>query len=94
MESFGHRAYREGEWKLVFAPEVSGGTGEYALYDLATDPGETKDVAAEHPDVVERLAAKWHRYAEANGVVAVDFDVVNADAPRSSALLHVVDWGE
>jgi len=26
-----------------------------ALFDLATDPGEQKDVAAEHPDVVARL---------------------------------------
>ncbi len=26
-----------------------------SLYDLKADPGETRDVAAEHPDVVERL---------------------------------------
>ncbi len=26
-----------------------------ALYDLLNDPGETSDVALEHPDVVERL---------------------------------------
>jgi hypothetical protein len=25
------------------------------LYDLATDPAEAKDVAADHPDVVARL---------------------------------------
>lgn len=31
-------------------------TGE-ALYDLTADPGETRDVAAQHPDVVERLRA-------------------------------------
>lgn len=28
-----------------------------ALYDLRTDPGETRDVAAEHPEVVARLEA-------------------------------------
>src|SRR5690606_838722 len=28
-----------------------------ALYDLRADPGESTDVAAEHPDVVERLLA-------------------------------------
>lgn len=27
------------------------------LYDLKADPGETKDVAAEHPEIVERLLA-------------------------------------
>ena len=30
---------------------------DLALYDLETDRGETKDVAAEHPDVVRRLEA-------------------------------------
>ena len=28
------------------------------LYDIATDPGEMTDVAAEHPDLVERLTAR------------------------------------
>ena len=28
---------------------------ELELYDLETDRGETKNVAAEHPEVVERL---------------------------------------
>ena len=28
-----------------------------ALYDLTTDPAETHDLAAEHPDIVERLSA-------------------------------------
>jgi arylsulfatase A-like enzyme len=32
----------------------AGGTGA-ELYDLATDPKETKDLAADKPDVVERL---------------------------------------
>lgn len=30
---------------------------ELSLFDLASDPGETKSVAAEHPDVVKRLSA-------------------------------------
>jgi len=28
-----------------------------ALFDLANDPGETRDVAAQHPEVVARLEA-------------------------------------
>src|SRR5699024_2943381 len=50
-EHYGHRAYRSGEWKLIFTPEPMGGTGEYALYNLATDPGETNDVIAQHPEI-------------------------------------------
>ncbi len=32
--------------------------GDFTLYDLATDLGETKDVAAEHPDIVAKLRAE------------------------------------
>ena len=43
------QAVRFGRWKAVRLP---GKTIE--LYDLATDPGETTDVAAAHPEIVAR----------------------------------------
>ena len=65
------QAVRSGRWKLHFPhdyrrhPErrANGGTPnkarpgkiELALFDLESDPGETKDVAGERPEVVERL---------------------------------------
>jgi len=33
-----------------------------ALYDMAADPGETRDVATEHPDVVARLRAGYEAW--------------------------------
>ncbi len=64
-------AIRAGRWKLVFphryrsllgAPGTGGRPAGYTqrscgleLYDLASDPGETRDVARRHPDVVGRL---------------------------------------
>jgi uncharacterized sulfatase len=45
-------AIREGNWKLL-----RGGEREY-LYDLATDPGEKHNLAAEHPDKANRLREK------------------------------------
>jgi arylsulfatase A-like enzyme len=45
-------ALRQGPWKLVFTAN-----GKRELYDLKSDLGETKDLAATHPEVVERLAA-------------------------------------
>ncbi|MBM3320498.1 MAG: sulfatase-like hydrolase/transferase [Candidatus Eisenbacteria bacterium] len=42
-------AVREGDWKLV-----RGSKDE--LYDLASDPGESRDVSRENPDAVARLA--------------------------------------
>ncbi len=46
-------AVREGDWKLLVNDD---GTGA-ELYDLATDPGETKNVVEEHPLHAQRLTA-------------------------------------
>lgn len=53
-------AVRDGPWKLLC--EYDGADPE--LYDLTRDPGETTDVADEHPEVVRRLTESlltWHR---------------------------------
>jgi len=55
-------ALREGRWKYI-APR---GRGAARLFDLETDPGEARDIAAEHPQVVERLAAKLAALRDAN----------------------------
>lgn len=91
-EHFGHRAYRSGDWKLVFAPEPMGGTGEYSLYNLAEDPGETTNLASERPDVLDDLSRKWDQYAEENGVAVVDFEAVNKNAPAAADKWYVMDW--
>ncbi len=46
-------AVRRTEWKLI-----SGGDGRAELYHLVHDPGETRNVAAEHTEVVTSLAAE------------------------------------
>ena len=53
-------AVRSGPWKLI---EITSGKGgaRHQLYDLVTDPGETKNIAAEQPDVVRKLAAALAR---------------------------------
>jgi len=35
---------------------------EPQLFNVATDPGETRNLAAEQPDRVERLRAAWERW--------------------------------
>jgi arylsulfatase A-like enzyme len=53
------QAVRSGSWKLrhAFDKEKDGNPDKLELYDLAKDPGETSDLAAQHPDVVNRLTA-------------------------------------
>jgi hypothetical protein len=59
------QAVRQGPWKLSLAalPNLPGepipadGKKTPRLYNLETDVGETKDVADQHPDIVEKLKA-------------------------------------
>ena len=59
----GQQCLRVGDWKLVrqnlnSAPSrVNPPAPTTELYDLAQDPRETTDVAAQHPDVVKKLGA-------------------------------------
>jgi len=51
-ERGGKQAVRAGKWKAIRKPMFHGRT---ELYDLSRDPGETTDLARQHPDVVRRL---------------------------------------
>jgi arylsulfatase A-like enzyme len=55
-----HRMVRDDRYKLVYVPARGG--ARYMLFDTESDPGETHDVAAEHPTDVSRLEGelwKW-----------------------------------
>jgi arylsulfatase A-like enzyme len=49
------RGLRDGEWKLV-----SFQSHPWELYHIPSDRAETKNVAAQHPEIVERMAKTWH----------------------------------
>ena len=73
-EAYGMDAYRRGHWKALRLPPPFG-NGDWQLYNLAEDPGEVQDVAAQHPDLVAELVLGWTAYAEANGVIHPDTPV-------------------
>ena len=72
----GSFAIRQGKWKLSLCPGSGGwsiprpaqakkeGLPDVQLYDLLTDVAETTNLAAKHPDVVERLTALLQTYVE------------------------------
>jgi len=67
-ERAGNRAVRNGKWKIVSTyPSY-----KWELYDLETDRGETKDLAEQHPDIVNQLAELYAAWAERTGVVDYD----------------------
>jgi arylsulfatase len=67
-EIFGNRAVRQGEWKIRWEYKPLG-KGDWELFNVAADPAERNDLAAERPDKVKALVALWDSYVRANNVV-------------------------
>ena len=78
----GHFSYREGNHKLILAYGSGGwmapnenaakkqGLPKAQLYDLATDPGEQKNLYLEQPELAEKLLTQLTEYVEAGATVA------------------------
>lgn len=59
---------RQGAYKAIaVAPPY--GTGQWRLFNVEEDPGETRDLAAEQPERLEQLVKAWENYAKDVGVV-------------------------
>jgi len=55
-----------GNWKLIQSKDEEGNPTINELYDLSSDPGETKNIASEHPEKVKELSTELAQ-ARANG---------------------------
>ena len=60
---------RRGDYKAVLVSKAWG-PGKWKLYNVTNDPGETRDLSTEQPEVVKKLVAAWERYAKDVGVVS------------------------
>lgn len=69
-EMTGNRSfYRDGHRLVTLhRPGTPYDDSEWALYDIAADPTEIHDLAAEHPYLVAESAAAWEKAARRNGV--------------------------
>lgn len=72
---FGQAALLDGHWKAVRNLRH---TAPIEIYDLATDLGETKNVAVEHPDLVAKFAALFHTSRTASP----DWPIKDAPVPK------------
>lgn len=73
-ELFGGRSLRQGEWKLL-----DRGDGQWRLFNIAHDPGETQDLSAREPRRRADLVKAHDAYAAEVGVIPPE--------PRHAAVL-------
>lgn len=66
-ELFGSRALHQGDWKITDT-----GDGKWRLFNIASDPGETRDLSADEPARKAALIKAWDAYAADVGVVPAD----------------------
>jgi arylsulfatase A-like enzyme len=67
-EIFGNHAVRQGDWKLRWEYK-SLGKSDWELFNLAADPAERKDLAAERPEKFKAMLALWDHYVRTNNVI-------------------------
>ena len=69
-ELAGHAALFQGGYKILY---IYGplGDGQWHLYNIVEDPGETRDLAAEEPERFQRMLSAYERYARDNKVLEV-----------------------
>jgi len=70
-ELWGNRAIRQGDWKLLWMHKPMG-IADWELFNLRDDPGETQDLASQHPEKMKELLALWDEYVKTNNVIIPD----------------------
>ena len=69
------RGVKKGDWKAIYLPAVIHNIApevparRWLLFNLASDPGETTDLAAAEPAKLKELIDEWFAYARETGVV-------------------------
>jgi len=90
-ECWGSRAMYEDGWKVVTnhvnqlthaERDLIAGSNDFEhdhwhLFDTRADMAENHDVAELHPDIRDRLVARWHQEAERNGVLPLSDGVLD-----------------
>jgi len=86
-EHEGNRAVRMGKWKLVSKGKLSNGGygtwqnvefGPWELYDMEKDRVELHDLSNERPELTEKMASMWQKYAETSQVFPMPWEIIES----------------
>ncbi len=66
-ELYGHRAIRQGDWKLVWDAD-KGDDAAWELYNVAEDQQEQNDLSASEPERLKAMISLWETYHKENGL--------------------------
>jgi arylsulfatase A-like enzyme len=88
QELSGGAAVYQGDYKLERdCPPY--GDRKWHLYDVRTDPTESKDLASAEPDRVKSMSAAYAEYVKTNGVIEVPDDYsINTQAVKNMKMNH------
>ena len=68
------KAVRIGNHKATWISKPYG-PGEWQVFNLSVDPGESKDLSAQKPKLKQRLIDAWNKYADSVGVIPPEGDI-------------------
>lgn len=67
-ELHGSKYARQGDWKIALQGTTELGTGNWELYNLKHDRGETQNLAQSNPAKLQELVDVYNKYTQQNGV--------------------------
>lgn len=87
-EHEGARAVRQGKWKLVAKSQLR----PWELYDMSLDRTETSNLAAQNPQIVEKLGEKYQQWAIRAKVVPNKKPLPPAELQNQKEIKDKINW--
>ena len=80
------------EWRLV-NPTTNGDPSRLELYDMVKDPGQTTDIAAQHPEVVQSLKTEYEAWWKEASELADQYVRITLGSDQENpSRLNGMDW--
>ncbi|MBB6463275.1 sulfatase-like hydrolase/transferase [Flammeovirga kamogawensis] len=74
FELFGNKYIVEGNYKAAYVRKGMWGDGEWHLFDINLDPGETRPLEVQQPELMKKLIKQYDEYATSHHIIPVKED--------------------